>query len=90
MIRQLAAVKDVTYLVKAMIVRLEHGKEVDISAVLLRSAAAREDANRFIDAMISQHGCAMERRAAEERRLPGQERFGGCRPRCRALEDRES
>jgi hypothetical protein len=49
-------VKDVTYLVKAMIGRLEHGEEVDISAVLLRSAAAREDANRFIDAMISQQG----------------------------------
>jgi hypothetical protein len=55
-IRQLAAVKDVTFLVKAMIGRLEHGEEVDISAVLLRSAAAREDANRFIDAMISQQG----------------------------------
>jgi hypothetical protein len=50
-IRQLAAVKGVTCLVTAMISRLEHGEEVDISAVLLQSAAAREDAHRFIEAI---------------------------------------
>jgi len=48
-IRRLAAVKDVTYAVTAAIASLEHGQEVDVSAVLRRSAAARDEANRFIE-----------------------------------------
>jgi hypothetical protein len=64
-IRQLAAVKDVTCAVTAMISRLEHGEEVDASAVLRRSAAARDDANRFIDAMILKLGSAMKKKVAE-------------------------
>lgn len=65
-IRHLAAVRAVNYVVTATISRLEHGEEVDASALLRRSAAARDDANRFIEGIILQIGCAMKRGTAEE------------------------
>jgi hypothetical protein len=51
-IRQLAALKDVIFAVTATIATLEHGEEADVSAVLRRSAAARDDADRFMGAIV--------------------------------------
>ena len=69
LIRQLTAVKAVTSVVTTTIGRMEQGEEVDVSALLLQSAAARERANRFLDAMYLRQQGARASGAAESAAL---------------------